>query len=109
MNVIYHEKADDWGEGYALLQHASKVLEEVLGPTAAAHATAEWDRTEDTKGRLLYTLVIREFSGQEISAKFSWEELRSSSYMRVRLYQIWGDLLHRHSDEHHHRLQPLVH
>jgi hypothetical protein len=106
MNVIYQEKAKERKTDLSLLQHASRVLEEVIG-RSADRITAEWDRTEDPKGRLLYTLDLRDGSSQ-IQAYFSPEELTSPAYMRVRLYRVWGDLLQVRSDEQHRRVQQLV-
>jgi phosphoribosylglycinamide formyltransferase-1 len=91
MNVTYSDGVKERGERYELLQQATKGLEEVLGP-AAASAKAEWDRTEDPKGRTLYTLRVSDWTGSA-AASFAPEELTSATHMRVRLHHLWGDLL----------------
>src|SRR3954452_21327058 len=96
MNVTYHDTARQWGEGYVLLQHATKRLEEVLGPSAG-EVSAEWDRSQDERGRLVYTLKLSGFA-REVSATFTPDELRSPSHLRSRLLDLWGDLLQAHSD-----------
>lgn len=91
MEAIYTEKARQWGEGYALLHHATKRLEEILGPSASL-VRAEWDRREDARGRTLYTLRLSDWTG-ETKADFAPDELASADQMRYRLHRVWGDLL----------------
>ena len=103
MNVTYSPKARQWGEGYALLQHAMQRLEEVAGPSGVS-VSAEWDRGEDERRRTLYTLKIRDLTG-EASATFTWDELESKKDMRGRLLHLWGDLL---QDRSHKLLKKLT-
>jgi hypothetical protein len=92
MKVAFTDKAKQWGEGFALLQHATKRLEEeVVGPSAAT-AEAKWDRTEDEGGRPLYALTLSDH-GVTVREEFTPEELRSDSRMYVELTRLWGDLL----------------
>jgi hypothetical protein len=91
MNVTYSDKAKQWGEGYVLLQQATKRLEEVLG-SSAGQVKAEWDRTEDAKRRIIYTLRLSDWTGS-VSAAFTPDELQSPSLMRYRFVRLWGDLL----------------
>ncbi len=90
MNVTYSESVRQWGEGLTLAQQGTKRLEEVLGPSAGL-ATAEWDRAEDDKGRALFTLRLRDFTG-EVTRRFPPDELRSSSLTSFHMYRLWGDL-----------------
>jgi hypothetical protein len=106
MNVRYSEKAKQSGEGYALLQQATNRLEEVLGPSADL-VSAEWDRTQDQRGRTLYTLTVSDFTG-EASASFTPEELQAPGRLRSRLLALWGDLLQARSDAQVKKLQELV-
>ncbi len=103
MNVTYSDKARQWGEGYTLLQHATKRLEEVLGQSAGG-VKAEWDRREDAQGRVVYNLRLSDWTGS-VSEDFSPDELQSGSHMRVRLHQVWGELLQARS---HRQLQELM-
>lgn len=106
MSVTYSDKAKQWGEGYALLQQATKRLEDILGPSAGSVA-AEWDRGQDERGRILYTLRIADPTG-EVGAAFTPQELESPGHLRFRLLDLWGDLLQRHSDAQVRKLQQLV-
>jgi hypothetical protein len=106
MTVTYTDKARQWGEGYVLLQQATKRLEEVLGESAGL-VSAEWDRSQDTRRRILYTLKLSDFTGQ-VSANFAPDELESPSHMRFCLLGLWGDLLQKRSDEQVKKLQQLV-
>ncbi len=101
MNVIFTEKAKR--EQYERLLEATKVLEEVLGPSAKI-VSAEWDRGENERGRIVYTLKVRDYTG-EVSAAFDPDELRSLSDLRYRLLRLWGDLLQIRS---HKQLQELT-
>jgi hypothetical protein len=106
MKATYSEKARQWGEGLALLQQATARLEEILGPSADL-VSAEWDRIEDERGRPLYTLAIRDFTGR-VEARFAPEELAHPVHVRARLYRLWGDLLQLRADEQHRKVQALV-
>jgi hypothetical protein len=91
MNVIYQEQADHWGEEYILLKWATELLRDVPGGSSG-QVEAEWNRVEDGRGRVVYTLIIRDFTG-EVEASFTPEELKNPTHMRVRLYGLWSDLL----------------
>ena len=103
MNIAYSDKAGQWREGNALLQQATTRLEEVLGQHAD-EVKAEWDRGEDAKGRIVYTLRLSDWTGS-VSASFTPEELQSPSHVRIRLYHLWGELLQVRS---HKQLQELA-
>jgi len=104
MKVTYSEKARQWGEGYQLVQNATKRLEEVLGQSAD-QVTAEWDRTKDPRGGVLYTLKLRDATDQ-VQASFTPDELKFA--VRFLLYRLWGDLLKIRSDEQHRKVQEMV-
>jgi hypothetical protein len=106
MNVTYQNKAKQWGEGYALLQQATKRLEEVLGPSAEL-VSAEWTQGQDARGRIIYTLTLSDFTGQ-VSATFAPEELQSPNHLRIRLLDLCGDLLQARSDAQMKKLKQLV-
>lgn len=91
MNTTYSEDVRQRPEDYQLLQQATDELEEILGDSAT-EATAEWSCREDREGRLIYSLTLRDFTG-EMSRQFAPDELRSPNLMRFGLYRIWGDLL----------------
>ena len=91
MKVTYSDEAKQWRDGIVLLQQATKLLEEVLGP-AAAWVMAEWDRQEDARGHSFCTLRISDWTGT-VSANFTPDELHSSSQDRYLWYRLWGDLL----------------
>jgi hypothetical protein len=105
MNVTYNDKAKR-GEEDNLLQRATSRLEEVLGPSAGL-VTAEWERGQDERGRILYTLKLSDQSG-DVSTTFSADELRSPSKVRSRLLELWGDLLQMRSDAQVRKIQQLV-
>jgi len=106
MNVTYQDRASQWGEGYVLLQEATKRLEEVLGP-AADRATVAWGREQDERGRLVYRLTLSDVAGKT-SALFAPQELRSPGQVHRRLLDLWGDLLQTQSDAQVKKLQELV-
>lgn len=113
MNVIYNDKAKQWGKDYDLLQQAIKPLEEwtnrlddMLG-SLADPVSAEWDRTQDARGRPLYTLTISDPTGR-VSATFTPAELRSNDPLLSRLRDLWGDLLEKRSAAGIKKLRQLV-
>jgi hypothetical protein len=103
MNVKYTDRVGQGGEALALLQHATKLLEGVLG-RSAPRVEAAWDRAEDGGGRALYTLRLSEGT-EEASARFTPDELRDAGGLRYRLLRLWGDLLQERS---HRQLQELL-
>jgi hypothetical protein len=106
MNVTYQDQARQWGEGYVLLQQATNILEDILGPSADRVAV-EWDREQDERGRLVYRLTLSDLMGKA-SAVFAPEDLRSPARVRSRLLGLWGDLLQARSDAQIKKLQELV-
>src|SRR4051812_29758053 len=91
MNVVYHDRAKQGGEGYVLLQQATERLKEVLGGSADS-VRVEWDQADDERGRVLCTLTLRDHP-DEAKARFAPDELTQPPHMRVRLYRLWGELL----------------
>ena len=91
MRVTITDRVKHIPEGFGLVQHATERLEEVLGQSTGL-VSAEWDRSEDEKGRTLYTLRLNDFTG-EVVARFAPDELRSSAQTDFRIYRLWGDLL----------------
>jgi hypothetical protein len=89
--VEYSERAKEPAEQFALVQNATKMLEEVV----ARHAneiTAEWDKTKDSHGRPAYVLRISDDFGSA-SMIFSPGDLEPKNFLSYRLYGLWGDLL----------------
>ena len=105
MKVTYTEGARRWGEGLAMLQNATPLLEEALGQYADK-VTAEWDLSLDG-GKPVYTLTLRGL-GAEKSASFQPEHLRYASYLVASVRELWGDLLQAWSDAQHRKVQALV-
>jgi len=66
MNVTYADNIQQGGEGYLLIQQATRRLEEILGLSSGL-VSAEWDREVDKTGRSLYRLTLRgvNFSANE--------------------------------------------
>ena len=95
MSVTYSDRAS---QGSAILQQATRQLEEILGRSAGL-VKAEWDRREDARGRVLYTLRLSDWTGGVVSADFTPDELQSSSQVRYRLHRLWGDLLQERSQK----------
>src|SRR6266436_3325167 len=83
MQVTYSDKAAQGGEGLALLQQATRRLEEAIG-RSTDQVRAEWDRTEDVRGRPLYTLRVAE-GAESASTSFAPDDLRESFDLRHRL------------------------
>lgn len=106
MDLHYTDRAKQWGEGFVLIQQASKRLEEVLG-SHSAEVKAEWDRIEDQTGRILYTLRISDWIGS-VEVQLDLNDLTIPSVLRIRLYRLWGDLLKFRSDEQRRKVHALV-
>ncbi len=68
MKVTYSSKAKHWGEGFALLQEATRRLDVIVGPSAEVRAA--WDREEPLDQRSVYTLRLSDDSG-EVTATFA--------------------------------------
>src|SRR6185369_604517 len=84
-------------------ERATRELNELLG-LSASQVSAEWDRTEDERGRPLVTLRIWDGTGEAI-ARFTPRELEDPTQLRGRFYHLWGDLLEIRS---HKQLQALM-
>jgi hypothetical protein len=91
-------------EDQNLLQHASSLLEEVLGPQSSSIVRTEWRSVHDHRGRTLYRLTIGDFTG-EASTDFGVDELKNPPHLRVRLYRLWGDLLQTRNEQQHRQVQ----
>jgi hypothetical protein len=100
MNVTYTDQA---GQGDGLLQRATALLEEVIGP-ASGRVSAAWGREENGRGRPVYTLRLID-GPEEVTAAFTPEELRDARALRYRFIRLWGDLLQTRS---HRQLKELV-
>jgi hypothetical protein len=103
MRVVFRTKIYNWGEGETLVRHATRRLEEVVGP-AAPHVTAEWDLGEDERGKAVFVLRLSDGS-VSVSATFTPEEMAAGGLMRLRFIRLWGDLLQERS---HRQLQELT-
>ncbi len=102
-NVVYDEKLRQ-AEGLLVqVQQATRLLDEILGPSAS-QVTAEWDRSEDGNGCALVTLRLSDWTGAKSSAFAPWE-LEQPNQLRVRFYRLWGDLL---QDRNEKQLQELM-
>lgn len=76
-----------------LLQQATECLDKILRSSAFAdQVQAEWDRSEDQKGRPLYTLRLSAW-GDSVTASFTPRELRDRRELRWGLRELWIDLL----------------
>jgi hypothetical protein len=103
MNATYSDRARQCAEDFALLQRATKCLEEVLGKSTN-DVQAEWDQRQDARGRATYTLRISDWTGS-VSVDFTPDELQSPSQVRYRMLRLWGDLLQIRS---HKQLEELM-
>jgi hypothetical protein len=102
-NVVYGEKLRQTEALLVQAQQATRLLEEILGPSAG-QVTAEWDRSDDPKGRALMMLRISDWTGAKSTAFDPWE-LEQPTQLRVRLYRLWGDLLQARNEK---QLQELM-
>jgi len=91
MNVVYTPAVRQWENDLPLLQRATQQLEEVVGRSTGL-VTATWDRVEDERGRALYALRLKDFTG-EVDGRFAPDELQPGTHLMIRLRQLWGDLL----------------
>jgi hypothetical protein len=83
MNGIYHEKARRGEEGIALLQQTTAQLKDVFDPYSD-QVEAEWDQVKADQGRLLYTLKLRDLTG-EVEGRFVPDELTNPVRLRFTL------------------------
>ncbi len=105
MDVQYSPEAKQCPEAM-LLEQASTLLVDILGPQSSQIVKAEWNRVKDNHGRTLYRLTIRDFTG-EASTDFAPDELQNPLHMRFRMYRLWGDLLQVRHDLLHQQVQDL--
>jgi hypothetical protein len=91
MNAMYSETTKQGDAGLMLLQQATTCLEEIIG-SSADQVCVKWDRSENPKGRTIYTLRLSAWA-ESVSAPFTLRELRSPHDLRWRLLDLWGDLL----------------
>jgi hypothetical protein len=93
MNAVYSETTMQDPAKFPLLQQATACLEEILKSSRFAdQVRAEWDRSQDPKGRTLYTLRLSAWE-LSVSASFTPRELRDRRELRWQLRQLWGKLL----------------
>jgi hypothetical protein len=96
MKVDYSERAQQ-----ALDQidrdRITRVLSETLGQSAEL-VQANWDVPEDTKGRRLLTVELKDWTGS-VTASLEPDEVKSDHHLRYRLYRLWGDLLRDRSNK----------
>jgi hypothetical protein len=104
MEPIYSTEARQDADRFGLLKQASALLEEILGPESSQFVNAQWDRLEDHKGRTMYRLTIRDFTGQ-VSTDFAPDELQNPLHMRFRMYRLWGDLLQIRNNQQHQQVE----
>jgi hypothetical protein len=91
MNVIHTNHAAQGEGSLALVKPATEILEEVVGPSSE-RVKVEWNRTEDARGRPLYSLRLSDGT-DSVSATFAASELRCSTHLHYRMVRLWGDLL----------------
>ena len=72
MDVQYPPDARQWTDGLTLLEQASSLLNEILGPKSSHLVKAEWNRVQDQPGRTLYRLTIQDLTGK-VSTDFALE------------------------------------
>jgi hypothetical protein len=65
---------------------------------------ATWDRRDDQNGRILFILMLSDWTGT-YSAVFSPEELQSESQDSYFWHRLWGDFL---QDKSHRQLAELT-
>ena len=104
MDVQYSPEVRQWAEGLKLLEQASTLLANILGPRSSQQVRAEWNRVQDHQGEALYRLTIRDYTG-EVSTDFAPDELQNPLHMRVRLYRLWGDLLQVRNNQQHQQVE----
>ena len=91
MNVSYSAAARQSGKDFLLLEQATNALKEVLA-TSAVRVRIEWDRRADPMGGALFTLRLSDETAVA-AANFTPDDLRAPRHVRMRLLQLWGDLL----------------
>jgi hypothetical protein len=103
MDVRYSPEVKQSADGLTLLERASTLLAEILGPQSSEMVKAEWNRVQDHQGRTLYRLTIRDHTG-EVSTDFTPADLQNPMHLKYRLYRLWGDLLQIRNDHQHQKV-----
>jgi hypothetical protein len=85
------------------IQRAKQILEDVIGPTHP-HVSAEWRFVNDANNRQMLLLILSDFTGARMEARFAPDDLANEGHLRAKFYRIWGDLLQFRS---HRQLQEL--
>lgn len=106
MDIQYSTELQQSAEDLALVEQASAVLKDVLGPQSSRHVKAVWNRTQDQKGRMLYNLTIQD-SVCEVSTDVAPDELVNPLHIRYRMYRLWGDLLQVRNNRQHEEVERL--
>jgi hypothetical protein len=97
---------------YERLCHATRILEEIMGPRAARFVTTvEWSPLTGSwpvgpKDAIRLKMTDR-LSGT-VEELFQPFELRSPDYMKTRLREVWGRFLRQLSDRQVDRLDEMV-
>ncbi|MGI8980152.1 MAG: hypothetical protein ACR2FY_13085 [Pirellulaceae bacterium] len=108
MEIQYSPEARKRAEGKMLMEKASSLLEETLGPQSSQIVNAEWDCLQDRNGRALYRLTIQDFTDPEgVFTDFAADELQNPLHMKFRLYRLWGDLLQIRNNRQHAAVQTI--
>jgi hypothetical protein len=74
-----------------LVEKASKILTEVLGPSREI-VHREWRSASNDRGRTFVELTLSDWSGS-VSTRFTPDELRDTPRLERRLIRLVGDLL----------------
>ena len=106
MDVQYSPEARQSPE-VKLLEQASALLADIMGPQSSQLVKAEWTCLQDRQGRVLYRLTVRDFAG-EASTDFALDELQIPLHMRFRMSRLWGDLLQVRNNIQHQHIQSLL-
>lgn len=104
MKVDYSPELRQLGDWNVLLEEASALLADVLGPQSSQLVKAEWTCVRDQRSRELYRLTIRDHTG-EVSTDFAPDELQNQLHMKYRLHRLWGDLLQIRNNLQHEQVQ----
>jgi hypothetical protein len=99
-------------ELYERLCHASRILEEVMGPGASRFVTeVEWSQLTDSGPlgpRKVIRLKMTDPVGGVKETLFQPVELRSPGYMKTRLREVWSEFLRQLFDERMERVDELM-
>lgn len=107
MDVQYSPEARQGADVLTLLEQASTLLPQILGPQSSQIVKAEWDRVQDHKGRTVYRLTIGDITGK-VFTDFTPADLQNPMHLKYRLYRLWGDLLQIRNDQQHQKVLLLM-